>query len=71
MTFQADGMKKYVEQRPTAYNKVLPAPRPLRVRSDLHGPKHLWRVNEVARILRQSVCEPVGDGPRRQHKNVS
>jgi membrane protease YdiL (CAAX protease family) len=54
----------------TSHNKVLPAPRPLRVRSDLHGPRLLWRVNGVARILRQPVCEPSGGGPRRQHKNV-
>jgi len=54
----------------SSYNKVLPAPRPLRVRSDLHGPKRLWRVNGVARIVRQAVYEPADGGPRRQHKNV-
>src|SRR5690606_36029557 len=54
----------------TSVNKVLPAPRPLRVRSDLHGPRRLWRGNEVARSLREPVCEGSGGGPRRQHKNV-
>ena len=38
----------------TSANKVLPAPRPLRTRSDLHGPKRLWRENGVARILREA-----------------
>jgi hypothetical protein len=56
--------------RHTPYNKVLPAPRPLHVRSDLHGPMRLWRENGVARILREPVCERSGGGPRRQHKNV-
>lgn len=32
----------------------------LRGRSDLHGPKLLWRGDEVPRILRQAVCEPFG-----------
>src|SRR5690606_2548621 len=59
-----------VEQQHTSHNKGLPAPRPLRVRSDLHGPRLLWRGNGVARILREPVCGRSGGGPRRQHLNV-
>jgi len=51
-----------VGQRHTSHNKVLPAPRPLRVRSDLHGPERLWRGSGVARILRKPVCERCSGG---------
>jgi hypothetical protein len=38
----------------TRHGKVLPAPRPLRVRSDLHGPALLWPGDGVQRILDQA-----------------